>query len=127
MVIAEMAASRLAVMLAKAAVGSEVVTTPRKIVANENDTPRQIAKSLDVDMDALVELNKAKYPTIKPTSKLRQGTELRVPRGESKDERVVMAYCHYSSQPPPPPNDDDEIFYPVLELIADPKVVWEGG
>ena len=52
---------------------------PGEYVADEDETPRGIAKKLKVSADDLVQLNKPTYPKIFVNSRLLQGTVLQVP------------------------------------------------
>jgi len=74
--------------------------------AKENQTPKDIAKLLGVDVKALIAINQKRYPTLAQSSRLRGGTQLRVPRREGDDglddvdawrmDPDVVAYRHWT-------------------------------
>lgn len=78
-------------------------TLPLWYTAKNNQTPKLIATALGVDMKALVDLNRRRYPTLAPSSRLREGTQLRVPRGDGMEDEEdwredpdVVAYRHWT-------------------------------
>jgi hypothetical protein len=52
--------------------------TPQFYIAKENDTPRKIAKMFQVSCIDLVEANKARLPGLMSSSRLRDGTKVKV-------------------------------------------------
>ena len=63
---------------------------PRWYVARENDTPRKIAVALGIDAKAVVAVNKERYPTLSSSSRLREGTQICIPRDLSHDLEAVL-------------------------------------
>eukprot|EP00960_Hanusia_phi_P018065 531038-Hanusia_phi.AAC.2 len=51
----------------------------KEILANENDTPKTLAKKFCVDVRELIELNIPAFPELAPSSKFRRNTLVRIP------------------------------------------------
>ena len=64
---------------------AKITTLPVWHKAKDNQTPRDIAKILGVDVKALIFINQKRYPTLAQSSRLRGGTQLRVPRREGEE------------------------------------------
>jgi len=61
-------------------------------VCADNDTPTMVAEALDVEVDALVLLNRSSLPLLSPTSRVKGGTVLFVPgRDPELDKRLLAA------------------------------------
>ena len=76
-------------------------------VAKEDETPRMIAKVFGLDLPCLVKLNKMQYPTLTSNARLRNGTQLRLPKPGEVDVFIPdkkldkrgegwFAYCHWT-------------------------------
>jgi len=63
----------------------------------DNETPKQIAASLGVESATLVSLNQDSYPDLRPSSKLLQGTTLRVVDPLEKDSITVHVEGEHTS------------------------------
>ena len=64
-------------------------------VAKENDTPRKIAKTFSIPCKALVEANRKRLPELQASSRLKEGTRIKVSNLEQHDD-VCSPYCHWS-------------------------------
>ena len=60
--------------------------------ANENDTPRSIAKLFQVSCAQIVAANKMRLPGLLSNSRLKRGTKVRITRADD----YWQAYCHWA-------------------------------
>lgn len=74
---------------------SGTADAPKYYTAKENDTPRKIAKMFQLNCDDLIDANKARLPGLAPSSRLRQGTKVRVSH-LLVPEVVYQPYAHWS-------------------------------
>ena len=66
---------------AAAAARAAAVATVATVRARNNETPKMLAETLGVDVEALIAANKEKYKGIKPASRLMEGPIIIVPAG----------------------------------------------
>jgi hypothetical protein len=64
-------------------------------VAKENDTPRKISSKFGIACKALVASNKNRLPELQPSSRLKEGTRIKVSNLDQHDD-VCNPYCHWS-------------------------------
>lgn len=64
-------------------------------VAKENDTPRKIAKMFSLPCKKLVEANQNRLPELMATSRLKEGTRIKVSNLHQHDD-ISNPYCHWS-------------------------------
>jgi hypothetical protein len=88
-------------------VATEPIPESGRYEASENETPRGIAKRFGVNLDRLVQMNKADYPSLIACSRMKKGSWLRLPRPGDRCEFVPAsrlptrgdnwsAYCHWT-------------------------------
>lgn len=76
---------------------------PKWHIADENETPRGIAKKFNVNFGELLQANKKRYPDLMGNSKLLKGTRIQISRFDV-DEGDMIAYSHWTF----PDADEDE-------------------
>ena len=81
---------------------------PKWYTAQENETPRGIAKKFNVNFGALLNANKKRYPDLVGHSKLIDGTRIQVSRFDVEDNDYIP-YCHWTF--PDDEFDSDEPSY----------------
>ena len=64
-------------------------------VAKENETPKMIAKMYNVGSTAVVQANKGRFPGLMATSRLKEGTRIKVSHFDVFDHEY-KAYAHWS-------------------------------
>ena len=86
---------------------AEPIPESGRYEARENETPRGIAKRFGVNLDRLVQMNKADYPSLIACSRMKKGSWLRLPRPGDRCEFIPAsrlpargdnwsAYCHWT-------------------------------
>jgi hypothetical protein len=72
-------------------------TAVQWFLAQENDTPRKIAKQFGVACRALVEANRGRLPELQTASRLKEGTRIKVSHLDQQDDLdTSVPYCHWS-------------------------------
>ena len=71
---------------------------PKWYIAHRNETPRSIAKKIQVDFSELLKANRSRYPEMMGNSKLIEGTHIQiscfgVDEGNSVAYRQVQSVC----------------------------------
>ena len=60
---------------------------PSTYTTKENDTIRNISRALNLDCDTIVRLNTARFPNLKPSTKFKAGTNVRLPLPEDLEKK----------------------------------------
>jgi hypothetical protein len=68
---------------------------PKWHIADENETPRGIAKKFNVNFGELLQANKKRHPELLGNSKLLKGTRIQISRFDI-DEGDTIAYSHWT-------------------------------
>jgi len=90
-------------------------TSPKWYMAEENETPRGIAKKFNVDFSELLQANKKRYPDLVGNSRLMPGTRIQVSRFDI-DEGNSIAYSHWTFPDAADEEDDDPSYMMALKL-----------
>jgi len=64
-------------------------------LCNENDTPKSVAKKLNVNFRDVVRTNLDRLPGLAPTSRLMKGTRLKVSHFDTHHDKYIP-YCHWT-------------------------------
>ena len=84
--------------------GETMPVAPKWYVAEENETPRTIAKKFSVDFSELLNANRRRYPDLVGHSKLLEGTRVQISCFHVDEGSDSMAYSHWCF----PDGDDAE-------------------
>jgi hypothetical protein len=80
----------------KYSLGDEHNAEPTKwFVAKENDTPKMIAKKLNLPCRKVVDANRVRLPELMATSRLKAGTRIKISNLDRQDD-ICEPYCHWS-------------------------------
>ena len=81
---------------AKSSMADHFDMEPTKwFVAKENDTPKMIAKKLNLPCKKMVDANRSRLPELMAASRLKAGTRLKVSNLDRHDD-ICEPYCHWS-------------------------------
>jgi hypothetical protein len=86
-------------------------SAPQWYIAEENDTPRMIAKQFDVSCTELVNANRSRLPELQWQSRLKEGTRIKVSHFHIDDDKHVP-YCHWTF-----PDDSFEMSEPSYMMV----------
>ena len=86
-------------------------SAPQWYIAEENDTPRMIAKQFDVSCTELVNANRSRLPELQWQSRLKEGTRIKVSHFHVDDDKHVP-YCHWTF-----PDDSFEMSEPSYMMV----------
>ena len=103
---------------AAAAIGAAPRTAPlppKWYTAEENETPRGIAKRFGVDFAELLRANKSRYPDLVGHSKLLGGTRVQISRFHVDEGSDSIAYSHWTF-PDADEEDSDTSYMMALRL-----------
>ena len=97
-----------------AAKGCAPLAPPKWHVADENETPRGIAKKFNVNFEQLLQANKKRHPDLLGNSKLLKGTRIQISRFDI-DEGDTVAYSHWTF-PDAGEDDHDPSYMMAMKL-----------
>lgn len=100
---------------ASQAATSNANVTPKWYFSENDETPRGIAKKLQVNFSEFLVANKRRFPDLTGNSKLMEGTRIQVSRFDVIDERDTIAYSHWTF-PDKAEQDDDPSYMMALKL-----------
>lgn len=98
--------------VATAKSGTPIV--PKWYIAQENETPRGIAKKFELNYNEFLQANKRRYPDLVGQSKLMEGTRIQISRFDI-DEGDTVAYSHWTF-PEAADQDSDTSYMMALKL-----------
>lgn len=84
---------------------------PQWYIAQENDTPRMIARQFHVNCAELVTANRSRLPELQSQSRLKEGTRIKVSHFHIDDDKHVP-YCHWTF-----PDDSFETSEPSYMMV----------
>jgi len=64
-------------------------------IAKENDTPKMIAKKLNLPCKKVVDANRVRLPELMASSRLKAGTRIKISNLDRQDD-ICEPYCHWS-------------------------------
>jgi LysM repeat protein len=105
----------VAAAAAAAAARSSAPLTPKWYMAEENETPRGIAKKLGVDFAELLRANKRRYPDLVGHSKLLGGTRVQISHFHVDEGSDSIAYSHWTF-PDADVEDNDTSYMMAMRL-----------
>lgn len=86
-------------------------SAPQWYIADENDTPRIIAKKFEISCKELVDANRGRLPELQSQSRLKEGTRIKVSHFHVDDDKH-LPYCHWSF-----PDDSFETSEPSYMMV----------
>ncbi len=87
---------------------------PKWYIADENETPRGIAKKFNVNFGELLQANKKRHPHLLGNSRLLKGTRIQISRFDI-DEGDTVAYSHWTF-PDADEDDHDPSYMMAMKL-----------